>query len=136
MKAISFGWTTLPLLAGVKTVTRREWKDTFAARWHQGEQFWLLDKDYRYGGVRLGVGELTETPVKQLACDAPAGDFAAEGFAWFDQHPEMLTPAFRVRLAKAGGLRGFLRQHELMWVVRFRVVEWHVDPAAELDRRM
>jgi len=31
VKAISFGWTTLPLLAGVKTVTRREWKDTYAA---------------------------------------------------------------------------------------------------------
>ncbi|MCK9495232.1 MAG: hypothetical protein M0R75_07015 [Dehalococcoidia bacterium] len=135
MKAISFGWTTLPLLAGEKTVTRREWKDTYATQWWVGTRFWMLDKDYRYGGQRLGIGEITATPSKELACDAPAEDYAREGFEWFERHPDLLPDAFRRRLGTAG-LRGFLQQHELFWVVRFRVAEWHVDRAAELTARM
>ncbi|MCK9496149.1 MAG: hypothetical protein M0R75_11730 [Dehalococcoidia bacterium] len=145
MKAISFGWTTLPLLAGEKTVTRREWKDTYATQWWVGTRFYMLDKDYRYGGVRLGIGEITATPSKELACDAPAEDYAREGFEWFERHPEAIPAPFLKRLGvqhhtapheARAVLRGFLQQHELFWVVRFTPVEWFVDPDAELAARM
>jgi len=135
VKAISFGWTTLPLLAGEKSVTRRSWKDTYAARWWDGTEFFMLDKDYRYGGKRLGIGKLTANPVKELACEAPSSDFAAEGFAWYVRHPEHLSPAFRRQLG-GHGLRGFLSQHALFWVVRFEPVEWFVSPSEELAQRM
>lgn len=141
MKAISFGWTTPPLLAGVKSVTRREWKDAHAARHHAGDRLYALDKDYRYGGGRIAVVRLTADPVKEPSSMAPASDYVAEGFAWFEQHPHLLPANFRKRLVldESGQLtrRAFQRWlsgDHVFWVVRFAVEEWLVDPATELAR--
>lgn len=131
MRAISFGWTTPPLLAGAKSVTRREWQDAHAARHHEGMRLYALNKDYRYGGERIAIVRLTADPVKEPSSMAPETDYADEGFAWFEQHPHMLPPNFRKRLGldERGELsrrafRMWLSGDHVFWVVRFAVDEW------------
>ena len=60
MKIISFGWTSDALVAGAKTVTRRDWKDRFVNQWSKGDQAQAWDKSPRAGGKRIGTIELTQ----------------------------------------------------------------------------
>lgn len=117
MRIISFAWTTAALLAGQKTVTRRDWKDRWAASWHAGDLAAVYERQPRYGGRQVATIRLTQDPYKQSTRDAPEDDFEAEGFAYLAERgikvdglrPEVLWRAWQL-------------QPQMLWVVRFELM--------------
>jgi hypothetical protein len=118
---ISFAWTTPALLAGQKTVTRRDWSWRHAAKFRSGELVDAYDKNPRFGGKRVAVIRLTERPMRAPLGRMPDSDYEAEGFAYMSAHG--------VRLSVNGPLptrdyfEGWRRSGESLWVVRFELVE-------------
>lgn len=110
---VSFGKTLTPLLAGLKTVTRREWKDSHAQKFirafDNGSIIRAFDKDQRYGGRRVGWLWLTDRPYKEWLSQMPEKDLAAEGFA------SLNLDEFRSRF--------FPREDDqCLWVIRFKFI--------------
>jgi hypothetical protein len=84
MKIISFSRTTAALLARRKSVTRRLWKDTHAARFSPGELVQAWSASPHRGGERVGViriKSVTREPTHQI----PDSDWEAEGFAFMQE---------------------------------------------------
>jgi len=106
---ISFAHTTDALLAGLKTVTRREWKDSHAAKFRDGQLVDAYDHLPRSGGHKVATIRLTCDPYKERLADMPEGDLILEGGLWED---------------KADFIDGFGGDPELkVWVVRFELVK-------------
>lgn len=95
---ISFAWTTGALLAGRKTVTRREsWTPGYFKRWQDA---WdksrnrrdkdrlkyrihdAYDRSPRNGGRKVGSIVLTCRPYLEPLCAMPESDLEAEGGLW------------------------------------------------------
>ncbi|AVQ10684.1 Uncharacterized protein XB16_0337 [Leptospira santarosai] len=93
MKIISFGYTTAPLLAGRKTITRREWKDEYALTFRPGEIVQAYDKSPRFGGKKIGELKISWI-VKLYLRNMPDSDYEEEGFAWLDENPEFIHKNF------------------------------------------
>jgi hypothetical protein len=121
MMGIAFAWTSAPLVAGVKSVTRRPWSADYARRFRAGDRVAALDKGYRVGGVRLGVLELTAAPSWEPMSAMPDGDYAAEGFAWLSRHPEAIRGA-TLGDCSWETFRAWRESGAWMWVIRFRLV--------------
>ncbi len=89
MKIISFSRTTAALVAGRKSVTRREWSDRHFNSFKVGDlaQAWSASphRKGRKVGVVLITG-LTREPTNQI----PDGDWEAEGFAYMVEHDLMV----------------------------------------------
>jgi hypothetical protein len=79
MKIISFAWTTKALLAGAKTVTRRDWTKEYAERFEKDEVIQAYNKSPRFGGKRVALIRLTKKPYWQLHKNLNHDDFIAEG---------------------------------------------------------
>ena len=84
---ISFAWTVDPLLAGIKTVTRRDWKPrhmaTWQRAWDEGRRIHdAWDKVPFAGGRWIGKIRLTCRPYWERLGDMPAEDLVAEGGLW------------------------------------------------------
>ena len=83
MRIISFAKTTPALLAGRKTVTRREWKDSYAESFHEGELLQAWDRLPRTGkGKRIGTIRLTCAPYKERSDLITRKEFEAEGLEY------------------------------------------------------
>lgn len=84
---ISFGWTAQYL--DRKTATRREWKDSYAAKFCNaydraaaaGQQLRVpaIDKGYSVGGKQIGWCVLTRRPFKERLADMGGYDLREEG---------------------------------------------------------
>ncbi len=106
MKIISFARTTDALLAGLKTVTRRKWKDRHAKRYKIGEVCQAWDRSPM---TRLGkkVAEIEiQALYKEWLHDMPESDVEAEGGLWESKD------AF---IADQGG-------DQELWVVRLKLL--------------
>ncbi|KKN82008.1 hypothetical protein LCGC14_0312750 [marine sediment metagenome] len=118
MKIISFSYTVEALLAGAKTVTRRDWSERYARSFNAGEVVQAWDKLPRAGGKRVGAIRLTHAPFQENVRAAPRWAFADEGLAWMAVHDlrlQGLTPeAFWLR---------WREENPLLWVVRFELIE-------------
>jgi hypothetical protein len=81
-------------LARRKTVTRGQWKETYAPRFHAGDILYL-----------------------QRTCDIPIEDWAAEGLAYLHEHdlPIDGVPATIF-------WRRWLHNYTSVWVIRFEIV--------------
>jgi hypothetical protein len=79
---ITFGLFTPAVLAGAKTVTRRDWPASKAREFAQGDLVWAYDRSPDEGGTRVGIVRLTHAPVLQKMFDMPTSDFEAEGFIY------------------------------------------------------
>ncbi len=123
MKIISFGWTSEALLAGVKTVTRRDWKPSFVNQWSVGDQAQAWDKNPRAGGKRIGTIEMTEPLTRQPTSSMTAQDYIDEGFEWMEANG-LYMPAGSpwAGLSPAAAFDVWQGEDVPMWVVRFRVV--------------
>jgi hypothetical protein len=84
MAFISFALTENEFLSGIKTVTRRDWKDSHFQKWvkwwHEGKrihQAW--NKVPFAGGHQIGWFELICEPYRERLADMPESDLAAEG---------------------------------------------------------
>ena len=83
MKIISFAWTTLAVLAGRKTRTRRLWDDDYAKRFHKGDIIQAWDHSPRTRkGKKVAEIILTAEPRKEAINLMTDDDFEKEGFAF------------------------------------------------------
>jgi hypothetical protein len=110
---ISFAWTIDPLLAGLKTCTRRCWSETHFQRWVKAwregrhiHEAW--DRLPHIGGKRRAWIRLTCEPYQERLCDMPESDVEAEGGLWASKEefislfgdPEKVVAVVRFELAK------------------------------------
>ena len=116
MKAISFAWTTPALLAGRKTVTRREWNNRYARSFKDGELVAALDKVYRAGGKQVATIRLTQAPYQ--SDKLPEGDWEGEGFAYLESIGATVNGETPHAL-----WHSWLAARPVFWVVRFELVE-------------
>jgi hypothetical protein len=84
MAIISFSMTVDELLAGEKTVTRRDWKSSYMWSWQQWyEEGRLVHDAYDQipiaGGEKIGEIRLTDRPYWERLDEMPESDLAAEG---------------------------------------------------------
>lgn len=88
---ISFAYTTPALLAGAKTVTRRDWSDRHAALFDKGPPAHVdaYDRSPRIGGRKVAVIDVRSLGREPIA-EMPDSDYEAEGFAWL--HANGVTP--------------------------------------------
>jgi len=79
---ISFAWTTPALLAGAKTVTRRDWKKQHAMQFAKGLLVDAYDKSPRQHVRKVATIRIKRDPHLETTAYLPIEEFAAEGFAW------------------------------------------------------
>lgn len=120
MKIISFAETTPALLAGRKTVTRREWTERHARSFSEGELVQAWSKSPRVRGARrVGTIRLTQAPYLEWSNLIPGDDWENEGFLYMEEHGltlfDGMTP-MRVWTNWRVNARP-------LWVVRFALVE-------------
>lgn len=131
---ISFGWTTPALLAGVKTVTRRDWNDKHAQQW--------ID---RIGTIADAWNASPRVVSKQphpiakiriesvlLTAQYPDEDFELEGLRWLDEHgiwmPDTTRKDFRIK--PAAFWNQWRAERPMLYRVAFEVVEYLECPRA------
>lgn len=128
MKIISFAYTTPPLLAGAKTVTRREWDERYAAGFRAGDLIAAYDRSPRFRGRHVATIRLTAAPTLEPLAQMPDADYDGEGFRWLYEHPEALpktlwgAPCTREDFSWDGFLQ-WRRSRDSMWVCRFELLE-------------
>ena len=118
MAIISFNWTTPALVAGRKRVTRRNWMESHARRFHAGDVVAAYDRQPQYGGHQVASIRLTQAPYRENTRDTPEEDYEEEGFAYMQElgakvdglSPPVLWRSWHV----------FPRD---LWVVRFELLE-------------
>jgi hypothetical protein len=80
---VSFAWTTPALLAGAKTMSRREWKPEHALRFHRGDVIDAWDKSPRTGkGKPVAKIRLMRDVYAQNTRELTDLDYVREGFTW------------------------------------------------------
>ncbi len=79
MKEISFNWTVTAFLSVHKSVTRRDWKDSYAKTFKKGEIVAAYSKQRRFGGKKIGLIKLTQDPTKESTATLTEDDWFAEG---------------------------------------------------------
>lgn len=137
---ISFAWTTPALLAGSKTVTRRDWSADYARRFRKGMETLAYDRGPRNGGKPIARLRLTADVTYEQDADAPDADWEAEGFGWFwDREMDRVDATDpgslpRSEIADRVGWDGFEAWRKLggsSWVIRFEVIEYLRGPLAK-----
>ena len=127
---ISFGHTTPALLAGAKTVTRRDWNAKHAAKFKAGmlvDAWNTSPRNITLNPRKVAVIRLTADPKLMALRQTPEADWDAEGFEYLSAH----------------GLKVFGKTPEALWfdwirqgnedeayAVRFEVVEYLEGPLA------
>lgn len=85
---LSFTWTTPPLLAGVKTMTWRDWTEDYADRVRRAGRVAAWDRLPRAHGHFLGRSLRLLEVTKGTTADMQDSDYEAEGLAWMAANPE------------------------------------------------
>ena len=118
MRIISFGWTSPAILARRKTVTRRDWKASYARTFHKGELLQAWDKSPRTRkGKKIGVIRLTAEPSYEPVNWAPNSDYEAEGFEYLDSIGARVNRKSPVHLWTT-----WLQGDVWKWVLRFEII--------------
>jgi hypothetical protein len=127
---ISFGWTTPALLAGQKTVTRREWNPKHAAKFKAGmlvDAWNTSPRNVHMNPRKVATIRIVEDPYLQSTRQIPDSEWDAEGFEYLSANglnvdgktPEALWFDWR----RQGN-------EQRLYVVRFEVVEYLEGPLA------
>ena len=122
MLIISYGWTSAAFKAGRKTVTRRDWKPTHAAKFKKGTLAAAWDKDPRYGGQKIGIVRILEDVEYEAMADMPDSDYEAEGFAYLNDHPELVPDSMPIDISPEG-FEAWRQSGGAKAVVRFEEVK-------------
>ena len=112
MKIISFAWTTPQLLTGVKTVTRRDWTDSYARQFKAGDLVQAYARNPRVGGKRVAIIRLTCDPYKERLGDITDAEEKEEGGMWGS------AGAFVTAFCTGSGLT----PDNKIWVIRFELI--------------
>lgn len=118
-RIISFAETTPALLAGEKTVTRREWQPQYAARWKAGDEALAYSKNPRAGGKPVARIRLTAAPRLESTATIPPEDWEREGFRYLEGRNLTLFGG----MEPADVWNDWLGRPRDLWVVRFEVIE-------------
>lgn len=119
MKIISFARTTAALKARRKSVTRRLWKDSHAARFAPGDLVEAWSAGPHRGGQPVGVIRI-KSVTREPTHTIPDSDWEAEGFAYMEAH----GLSVRSDLACAELWAQWRSDRTLMtYVIRFEVVK-------------
>jgi hypothetical protein len=113
MMLVSFQWTSLPLLAGAKSVTRRDWQLGYAKRFYVGDRISAWDFNPRNGGQK--IGELVIDSIqRELMTGMPDSDYEAEGFAYLHERYDSYVTSHESfdMWRQSGGL---------VWTLRFSI---------------
>ena len=118
MNIISFSWTTPALLAGRKTVTRRDWIESHARKFKAGYLVAGYDLSPRIHGKKVAIIRLTADPYRENTADIPDSDYEAEGFKYLEENYPGLG-------RRASNLFWHVWKETpiTLWVVRFEVVK-------------
>lgn len=122
MRIISFAYTWQAFLAGDKTVTRRRWKDRYASQFIRGLRVQAWDKSPRYEGKKIGVIELKRVE-KQPIISMPDRDYECEGFGHMHRAGIKATKSSGFRDYSWEEFNRWRRSGEVLWVIRFEIVE-------------
>ena len=117
MRIISFAWTTPALLAGYKTVTRRDWTADYAGHFSKGDLVQAYNRNPRWNGRRVATIRLIQDPYLESTRRVAPSDYIDEGFAYLESigakvdglTPQALWESWHV-------------DPQNLWVVRFEVV--------------
>jgi len=120
---ISFSWTTPALLAGRKSVTRRNWVDHHAKKYKEGDIVDAWDKLPRAGGKPVAKIRIQRDPYKEPIMAMPWSDYEEEGFAYMHEHPELIPKSSPFRTASRQEFKEWMLSGEIYWVVRLDLVE-------------
>lgn len=115
---ISFAWTTDALVNGHKSVTRREWKDSYVSTFRQGDLVKAYDKRPDFGGKPVALIRLTQTPYQQMSDKVKAVDWIHEGFDYLEKNDKKSGKKTPREI-----WQDWKDNPRKLWVVRFEVVE-------------
>lgn len=132
---ISFGQTTPALLAGAKTVTRRDWTAKHAAKFKAGmlvDAWNTLPRNVKGNPHKVAVIRLTADPKYMALRQTPDADWDAEGFEYLSANG---LKVFGITPEKLWF--SWIRQgnEQAMYAVRFEVVEYLEGPLASPQGR-
>lgn len=124
MRIVSFAYTTPALLAGAKTVTRRDWNPAYAAGFRRNDLVAAWDRSPRFGGRPVAIIRLTADPVREPIGYMMDLDYDAEGFRWLHDHLDQISVSGRRRFGSFGWdeFETWRRSLVDLWVVRFKLV--------------
>ena len=120
---ISFGWTTPALLAGAKTMTRREWRNSHAAKFKAGM---LIDawntspRNVKGNPHKVATIRLTHDAELIRRNDLVPEDWVAEGFDYLTDHGLMVGDRTPTQVWRDWQNALPIEEH---YIVRFEVVE-------------
>lgn len=129
---IAFTWTSHALVAGYKTVTRRQWKPHYARRFAPGVVVTAYDRQPQYRGTPLATIEIVQQPYLENTLHMPDDDYEAEGFGFYSLYPELRAKRFQQH-PMGVYWRAWRLTAEDMWVVRFRLVDLLPDGVKMLE---
>jgi hypothetical protein len=121
MREISMAYVTPAFVAEKKCVTRRDWKDTYAKSFEEGEHLAVFDRQKRFGGEQIGEMELAEKPYKEnLSAWAGREEelYEMEGFAFMEDKNIVPQHAPLLKLAYT-----WVEMAQDMWVVPFNTLK-------------
>lgn len=117
---ISFAWTTPALLAGAKTMTRREWHPDHASRFKPAMLVDAWDRSPRTGkGRKVATIRLTRAPWYQTTEPLSDDDWLREGFSWLVRSGDAWARDRAQFIWDDWSRRRALH----LWVVEFELVE-------------
>ena len=122
MMIISMAWTTAAFRARAKSVTRRSWGVEYALRLREGQRLQVYDRSPRVHGKQIGIIELTRRPYLEDIAVAPDSDYEAEGFRFYEEHPELLSAGAPWRSISWDTWLTWKQTGGKLWVVRFKVI--------------
>ncbi len=133
-KIMSFAWTTPALLANRKGCTRRAWGGKHAGMYKTGDVVQAWDKLPRTrAGHHVAWIRLTENPHWEFLATMPDSDYEAEGYAFFEEHPELLPQKSGPMGTSWVAFNAWRSTNVGMWVIRFQLEEVLVWPEYMLD---
>ncbi len=117
---LSFAWTSLVLLSGQKTCTRRSWSNRTAQSWLKAYNNGRLVHQARdkcafcHLAKKIALLRLTQPIYQERLCDMPESDLEAEGGLWASK--QEFIDLF-------GG-----NPNRVVWVVRFELDQVITQP--------
>jgi len=122
---ISFGWTAPAVEARVKNVTRRAWKDEYAAKFHKGDICQAYTKSPRFQGKRICNIRLTREPYTEPLPLMPLDHYDKEGFEYLHAHQDLISQSGWEKFGDCS-MDHFLLWRStpvVLWVVHFDYIE-------------
>lgn len=127
---LSFAFTTPALLAGCKSVTRRDWSPGHAAHFHAGRVVDAYDRSPRNGGRKVAEVRIADSflPLRYPIALMPDADYEAEGFSWLHAHGHVPPRSAPFRDFSRASFDAWRASGVELFVVRFELVR--VEPTA------